>query len=330
MANWATAKFAAALDAIKDAASHLVRRKVKSTAFREKNGATTFNASGVALVGRRRFVFIDNNDPSAFFEFELDADGGEVERIRRRRLVGLAEGRLRDPEGLCRVDVNGEILLIAASSLSVAGTSRTGLRQVSDGLVRVRYTPEGDLRAEAMDGFRAWLLQQAPSLAAPAEQEPDAGGLNIEGLAWDPRASALLFGQRGPASPGRISVVKIPIDAGVAPWTTSSLGPPSIVQAKVPQSTVTQGIRDMCYDDRNGVFLIVIGRSSSRGDEPFQLCTWDGESDDVRLLDVRFHRSMKPEGIGTFSTGDRKKVIIVDDGGGYAILNAHQEWWSHT
>jgi hypothetical protein len=36
---------------------------------------------------------------------------------------------------------------------------------------------------------------------------------------------------------------------------------------------------------------------------------------------------MKPEGIATFSTGD-KKVMVVDDGGGYAVLRAREEWRS--
>ena len=89
--------------------------------------------------------------------------------------------------------------------------------------MRVRYTPHGDLHAEAMDGFRAWLLTHEPSLAEPVEREPDAGGLNIEGLAWDPRANALLFGLRGPAEPGRIAMIRVPVDAGGAPWTTAAL-----------------------------------------------------------------------------------------------------------
>jgi hypothetical protein len=40
--------------------------------------------------------------------------------------------------------------------------------------------------------MQSWLLRHVPSLAA-------AGGLNIEGLAWDPHNRALLLGLRGPA-----------------------------------------------------------------------------------------------------------------------------------
>lgn len=315
MADW-TAKIAATFHSFQRAASRTFRRKVKSTPFPEKNGGVPFNASGVVQVGPRRFVFIDNHDSSALFEIVLDADGAEVEEIRRRPLVGLAEGQLGDPEGLTRVDVDGETFLIAASSLCITRG------KVNDGLVRIRYTTHGDLFAKAMDGFRSWLLSQDHSLDESGELEPDEGGLNIEGIAWDPRANALLLGQRGPSSPGRISMIQVPVDAGAATWTTAALSTPSVLLARIPQSTATQGIRDISYDAQTGDFLILLGRSLSRGDEPFQLCIWTAGSDEVRLVDVKFHRSMKPEGVTTFASGGKRKILLVDDTGGYAVVKA--------
>jgi hypothetical protein len=315
VANW-TAK--AAFHAI--AGGLGLQKKVKSTSFDERNGKAPFNASGVAQVGPGRFVFIDNHDPSALFELALDAKGREVERISRRPMAGLTDGQLRDPEGLARVDRNGEIFIIVASSLCVLDAKGSGPQHVSDGLVRVRYTPHGDLHAEAMVGFRDWLLRHVPSLAAAGQREPDKGGLNIEGLGWDPRTPALLFGQRGPADPGRITVIRVPVDAGVAPWAIGSLEAPSIVHAGTPRSTAKPGVRDISYDEQTGDFLILLGRSTSTGDEPFQLCAWNGD-DDVELLDVTFHRSMKPEGVVAFSSGDERRLLIVDDGGGYAVFD---------
>ena len=312
VANW-TAKVAAAFHAI--AGGLGLQKKVKSTSFDERNGKAPFNASGVAKVGPGRSVFIDNNDPSALFELALSADGKEVERISRRPTPGVAEGQLSDPEGLTRIDHNGEIFLIVASSLCVVDGKR------SDGLVRVRYGPHGDLQSEAMHGFRDWLLRQVPPLVAAGHRQPDAGGLNIEGLTWDPHTRTLLFGQRGPADPGSITVIRVPIDADVAPWTIGALEAPSIVRVRVPKSTAKQGIRDISYDQQTGDFLILIGRSKSTGDEPFQLCAWNGSSDNVELLDVTFHRSMKPEGVVAFSSGEERKLLIVDDRGGYAVID---------
>ncbi len=202
-------------------------KKVKSTSFDQRNGNAPFNASGVVEVGPGRFLFVDNHDPSALFELALDSDGNEAERISRRPFAGLAEGELRDPEGLARVDGGSETILVVASSLCVLGANGSGRQQVCDGLVRVRYTPHGDLQAQAMPGFRDWLLRQVPSIAEAAQREPDAGGLNIEGLAWDPRARTLLFGLRGPADRGIVTVIRVPIDAGAAPWTVEELEAPS-------------------------------------------------------------------------------------------------------
>lgn len=291
------------------------RKKVKPTPFAERNGKFPFNASGVARVGERRFVFVDNRDPAALFEMKFDAGLREVERIHRRRLTGVDSEVLRDPEGLARVDRNGEIFLIVSSSLCVENGHR-----ISDGLVRVRYRPDGDLPAEPMDGFRDWLLAREPTLAAAGLLAPDAGGLNVEGLAWDPDAGALLFGLRGPAEAGRVTLVDVPVDAGGARWTTASLGRPAVVPARLPRPAVVQGVRDISADARTGGFLLLLGRSTSDGDAPFRLGTWNRGDDHVELLDVTFHRTAKPEGVTPFSAGGKQRILIVDDAGGYAVL----------
>ena len=44
--------------------------------------------------------------------------------------------------------------------------------------------------------------------------------------------------------------------------------------------------------------------------------------DNVTLIDVKFHQSMKPEGVTTFSSGGKRKILLVDDRGGYAVVKA--------
>jgi hypothetical protein len=311
--HW-TAEFAEACRAVSRAARRFGGRdKVRTTPFGEKLGKVPFNASGVVQVGTGRFVFVDNHVSSAVFELALDGRH-EAERIARRPLIGFDDALVQDLEGLTSIDVDGTRVLVAASSLCVASGTR------SDGLIRARYDAHGDLRAESMTGFRAWLLGHEPSLEAAAELEPDDGGLNIEGLTWDPRDGALLFGLRGPVRKGWVAVLRVVVDAGRAGWDTASLTPPSVVNIRTPKENARQGIRDLCYDEQTGEVLILLGRSASRDDEPFQLCTWDRSSEEMTLLDVVFHKSMKPEGVTTFWDGDRKKVLIVDDGGGFAVF----------
>ncbi|MFJ7219207.1 DUF3616 domain-containing protein [Amycolatopsis sp. NPDC098790] len=238
----------------------------------------------------------------------FDDDREKVERIHRRRLRGADD--LSDPEGLTRADHDGETFLVVSSSLSLERN------RVNDGLVRVRYRPDGDLPAEPMAGFRAWLLDHVPALAAPGRRKPDDDGLNVEGLAWDPETSALLFGLRGPAVPGRVALVHVPVDLGPK-WTTESLGEPVLRTARLPRPAASQGIRDLCCD---GDLLVLLGRSASHDDASFRLGTWPRGGDAIRLLDVTFHRSAKPEGVTTFSDGGERKILVVDDNGGYAVL----------
>lgn len=284
------------------------RNHVRPTPFRDRNGENPFNASGVVRTGSRCFTFVDNKDPTALFEMTFDADLDTVERIRRRHLRGA--GDLGDPEGLTRIDHDGVILLVVASSLSVERN------RVNDGLVRVRYRADGDLPAEPMAGFRAWLLDHVPSLAAPGRRKPDDDGLNVEGLAWDAGTGALLFGLRGPAVTGQVTLIHVPVDL-TGGWTTDSLGEPTVRSARIPRSTAAQGIRDL---DCDGDLLVLLGRSASHDDAPFRLGTWPRGGDAVRLLDITFHRSAKPEGVTAFSAGGERKILVVDDNGGYAVL----------
>ncbi|MGW5719958.1 DUF3616 domain-containing protein [Amycolatopsis sp. NPDC003865] len=287
------------------------RKNVKPTPFRERNGDHPFNASGVVRTGPRCFTFVDNKDPTALFEMTFDADLAKVGHIRRRRLLG-ADG-LSDPEGLARADRDGETFLIVCSSLSVERN------RVNDGLVRVRHRPDGDLPAEPMAGFRAWLLDRVPALAAPGRRKPDDDGLNVEGLAWDADTSALLLGLRGPAIPGHVALVRIPADLG-GQWTTASLGAPTVRSARLPHPAAAQGIRDLSGAAPDGDLLVLLGRSASHDDAPFQLGTWPRGGGAIELLDITFHRTAKPEGVTTFPAGGERKILVVDDNGGYVVL----------
>ena len=76
-------------------------------------------------------------------------------------------------------------------------------------LLRVAVGEDGSLTADAMPEFREWLVAHVPALAASAAAVPDDGGLNVEGLAWDPAGQALLFGVRTPVVDGMPIVVPV-------------------------------------------------------------------------------------------------------------------------
>ena len=171
-----------------------------------------------------------------------------------------------------------------------------------------------------MPGFRDWLLRDLPSIVAAGQREPDEGGLNIEGLAWDPNTRTLLFGLRGPADRGMVTLIRVPVDAGVAVWTTEAFEAPSILRVRLPRTKSRQGIRDISYDEQTGDLLILLGRSTSMTDEPFQLCSWNGAAMPSSCSMSTSVKSMKPEGVVAFAGGDERRLLIVDDRGGYAVV----------
>jgi hypothetical protein len=299
---------------------------VSSTRFANTNGSGVLNASGVVPVGPTRFVFIDNNNPSVLFELNLNPDGTQRGPIARWPMVGLAGIDLSDPEGIARIDVDGAVDLIVASSLSVKSVGASGTVSANKGLVRVRYADDGKLHAQSMPGFRDWLVAGYPAFECAARRRPDDGGLNIEGLAWDPARRALLFGVRSPVTAGRIPVLCVYLDTA-APWSTAALrvGPTLFIEKS--NFAELQGIRDIDFDAARQEFLVVVGRSISGENVPFELCTWDGTAPALNVLDVTFEppisspSPMKPEGATAFP-GDRPhKILIVDDAGGFAVLS---------
>jgi hypothetical protein len=126
---------------------------------------------------------------------------------------------------------------------------------------------------------------------------------------------------------GQIRVLSVGLDTA-APWSTAALtvGPTLLIEKS--NSPIAQGIRDIDYDAERQEFLVIVGRSTV-GLVPFELCTWDGVSPGVNVLDVRFTTlnkpgvapPMKPEGVTAFPGNGPRKILIVDDAGGFAVVN---------
>jgi hypothetical protein len=291
---------------------------VRSTGFASQQPARIYNASGVVPVGPARFVFIDNQDPTSLFELNLNPDGTQNGLLVPRPITGVAAGALSDPEGIARIDVDGAIDLIVASSLSVRRIDISGNAIAHDGLVRIRYAADGDLSAQSIPGFRKWLLDNNPELAEAAVKIPNDGGLNIEGLAWDPARGALLFGIRSPVTQGKISVLSVQVDVD-GPWGLQSLRAGPTLTIEKSDFPAPQGIRDLDYDASRQEFLVLLGRSVSLGAAPFQLCSWDGSATTVDVLDATFVPPMKPEGVTAIPGADPRTLLIVDDASGFAL-----------
>jgi hypothetical protein len=292
---------------------------VAAIPFNERNGDEDYNASGVVALAEGRFLFCDNNTGDALFELQLSPQGQQEGPVIRRPLLGLAPGAVDDLEGLTLAEAEGRRYLFATSSLYLKKARKNKPDKLTpSGLLRVLVNADGSLQGENMPGFRAWLLQQVPELAAAAELEPDDGGLNIEGLAWDPQRQALLFGVRTPSPGGQPLVLPVKVkDLGGA-WATSNLTLLEPIRLALPATAGPLGIRSLEYVAERKAFLVLAGKSISDSNAPFAVYEWDGQTPSgLKRLPFAFARKVKPEGLASGTLGGKPVLLFVDDGGGF-------------
>ncbi len=298
--------------------------------FGETAGDDVLNASEIVPVGDSRFLFCDNNLNDVLLEMSLDAEGRLTGPLARRPLLGLAPGSVDDMEGMAVVEHEGAPVIFVAPSLSLkrrkGKTEKRWKRgkpaPARAGLVRIRVGPDTRLDAELIPDFRGWLLSHSKRLRKAADLLPDDGGINVEGLGWDPARGALLVGIRTPVPKRGPMVARVRVkDLGGA-WTLDNLEylPPVFLQ--VERLGGEQGIRSMEYIPSLGASLVITGNSTSRSEAPFRLHLWDGNDEGRTVLfdGIRFADKMKPEGVTYGTVGGRDVIVFVDDGGGYRMI----------
>jgi hypothetical protein len=294
--------------------------KPTGTAFTplpEVPGAKALNASGVVALGDSRFLFCDNKSPDALFELTLDASGAA--RVERRPLAGLPPLGVEDVEGLTIAHEEGKTYVFAISSLGMRKD-----RPVAGGLVRAVVGDGPTLAAEVIPGFREWLSTRSPLVASAAASEPDAGGLNVEGLAWDPKRHALLVGLRTPLEGGKPVLLPVRVTSLGGAWDGTGFELLAPIVLDPGASGGTLGIRSIEYDESRNGFLVVLGRATSGLDVPFEAYLWDGNAEGkmTKLASMTFPPRAKPEGVATGVVAGKPVLVVMDDAGGYAVLPA--------
>lgn len=299
---------------------------VEPNPFDEMNGKKEYNASGVVALADGKFLFCDNNANDALFELDLTADGKKQGSLVRRPLEGLAPGAVDDMEGMALAESGGTRYVLVSTSMYVKERKKRDAEIPPSGLLRITIGADGSLRADNMAGIREWLVAAYPEIAKSAEDEPDEGGLNIEGLAWDPTRGALLFGVRTPAPEGKALVLPVRVKNIAGTWATENLeAMPAITLDLAQETKDDQGIRDLFYDAKRNAVLVLAGNATSNSEAPFSLDVWNGgESGKTLRLDVAFDKKMRPEGITRGTVGGRDAYVIVDDRGGFRVLWADE------
>ena len=277
--------------------------------------ADIFDGSGVVQLpdGRLLIAEDDERNPLAIVDlFGTKKPRYFAPKELKRALSAWATNGLNDLEALT-MDPRGHLYASTSHSLTTKGVSKQEREQL------VRF----DVAGSRLSDLHVYLrLKQAlatidPIFAAVA-QTADAngrGGLNIEGLAWDPDHARLLIGFRSPRRAGDALVVWLQnpddlFERGAAP----SLTPPMELDLD------GEGNRDATFSPTLHGFLIVAGAWRHNKHAPPTLWFWRGGAERAVKLRASGFEDLNPEGIADVVTSTGRRLLMVsDDGSGDAL-----------
>jgi hypothetical protein len=177
--------------------------------------------------------------------------------------------------------------------------------------------------AESIGNLRDLLLKNIPELSATGAIPGSLGGLNAEGLAWDPGNERLLIGLRSPLIGNQAVLVPLQMAdprGGFTPENLKFAEPRLII---LPLDG--QGIRDITYDPQIRNFLILSGPPENRPADNFNLWEWNGRNDGRPRRLLTLDGQQKPEGIASLSVDGHNYLFITGDAGSYVRLNYREE-----
>lgn len=266
----------------------------------------TFEASGVAHVpGTDAVLFVDDDRVDAVFWMRLDERGAQVGPIEPIKL-GVS---VIDLEGMT---FDGTYFYIIGSQSKSQGGDLTGLvRFKFDALQQRVETPQ------SVSGLKSFLALNVKELRGMENTSYENGGINIEGLAWDPNGKRLLLGLRSPVVAGSAVIVPLRLRDSGGALSAQNLEVDGEV-IKLPCGGA--GIRSIEYDERVRAFRVITGAGPDAEKMDFKLWEWDGERDRPGLRElITYDRRLKPEGITRVSMQNRDFGFIVFDTSGYVI-----------
>ncbi len=265
-------------------------------------------ASGVQTVaGSNGVLIVSDNRQSEVLWMQLDENGGQSGSIKDVPL-GV---KFKDPEAITYG--NGFYYLITSQSDPRDGPDNA--------IVRFAFDPQTQAvkgQAEIISDFRAFVLANISdnSLKVAANAPGVEGGLNIEGIAWDPNEGRLLLGLRSPQVGKSAAILPLRLRDPQGAFAAANLQ----VETPIYLSLGGQGVRDITYDTKLRTFLIISGMPETEQKTDFGVWEWSGVDTNATRL-MTFDEKMKPEGITSFKLNDRTFVFIVGDAGSYLKLD---------
>lgn len=268
-----------------------------------------FDASGITDVPATDGVlFVDNGREGQVFWMSLDQNGRQVGSI---KAIGLGVS-IEDLEGIT-TDGN---YFYAVSSQSRPKAIAT------EGLVRFKFDARNQSidGVEAISGLKNFLVENVAELRDVGDKKGKDGGLNIEGIAWDPRQGRLLLGLRSPVVDGHALLVPLRLRDPRGRFSIDNLEVEGSRAIRLLVGGV--GIRGIEYDGRANLFRIISGAAEDQDQTDFGLWEWNGDEKQSVLRETnRFDDNLKPEGVARVTAGGRDFMIIVFDASGYTVMD---------
>ncbi|HKX28427.1 MAG TPA: DUF3616 domain-containing protein [Blastocatellia bacterium] len=268
----------------------------------------SFEASGVVHVpGTTSVLFVDDGRPNEVLWMQLDENGHQSGAV---KAIGLGLSVI-DLEGITG---DGTHFYVVGSQSKASGSDRAGL-------VRFKFDARSQ-RVEAVEliwGLKKFLAENVEELRGMADRSYRDGGINVEGLAWDPQGGRWLLGLRSPVVDGQALLVPLRLRAPGAAFSVDNL---EVIGNKAIQLSLGgAGVRSIEYDPRANTFQLLTGAARNGEKTDFKLWRWNGDSGrPVLNVTNTFDRKLKPEGVTRIASGSRNFTFIVFDTSGYTAL----------
>ena len=269
----------------------------------------TFEASGVAHVpGTDGVLFVDDGRPNEIFWMRLGSDRKQAGAIKS---IDIATSII-DLEGMT---TDGAYFYVVGSQSKSKGADLVGL-------ARFKFDAAGQRVSDTQtaSGLKKFLADNVSELRGMENTKYNDGGINVEGIAWDPRNNRLLLGLRSPVVDGNALVVPLKLRDPNAALSLDNLVVEGNQAIKVPLGGA--GIRSIEYDESRQAFYVITGAGPNSERMDFKFWEWTGNDWTPSLREGEtFDRRLKPEGITRVSNGAHDFTFIVFDTSGYAATD---------
>jgi len=271
--------------------------------------APIYGASGVAQLADGRLIVAGDDQYNPLTIIDLFGTGASKTFTSReigRALGAAGGGPLNDLEALA-TDGRGHVYATTSHALTSKAVEKPSREQ----LVRFDVLRNRLVDVRVSTRLKPALVKLDPVFATAAAEEPhEHGGLNIEGIAWDPSGKRLLLGFRSPRRHRHALVVWLQNPDAVFDRSEEPVLLPAI-----ELDLEGEGVRDLTYSSTLNSFVIVAGTWRRGKHTPTTLWSWDGQAAQPAKLRAPDFDDLNPEGITeVLAQGGRALLIVSDDG----------------